>query len=226
MEPGPRGERRVRVRELNGAFAILLVAGLFAVGDWWAVATRRKPLEYVCKPATLAALIGAAAALDPRNGSARAWVVVALAFSLAGDVFLMLPQDLFVPGLASFLVGHIAYVVALTRDAGSAGALVVAAVVTVVVVAIVARPILGAVWQGDDPALRAPVVLYIVAIGAMATTALATGRPLAMVGASLFVASDATIAWNRFVRALPWAPLFIIVTYHLAQAGLVISVAR
>ena len=203
-----------------------MVAAAFAAGDWWAVATRRKALEYICKPATLAALLAAAVALDPRNASARAWVVVALAFSLAGDVFLMLPQDLFVPGLASFLVGHIAYVVALTRDGGSAGAVVVAALVTAVVLAVVARPILRAVWRGDDPALRVPVVLYMAAIGAMATTALATGRPLAIVGAALFVASDATIAWNRFVRPLAWAPLFIIVTYHLAQAGLVASLVR
>ena len=33
--------------------------------------------------------------------------------SLVGDVLLMVPADLFVPGLAAFLAAHVAYVVAL-----------------------------------------------------------------------------------------------------------------
>ena len=33
-------------------------------------------------------------------------------------------------------------------------------------------------------------------------------------------ASDALIAWNRFVRRLAWAPVVIMVTYHLGQRGL------
>ena len=39
--------------------------------------------------------------------------------------------------------------------------------------------------------------------------------------AVLFMASDALIAWNRFVRRLAWAPVVIMVTYHLGQLGLV-----
>ena len=38
--------------------------------------------------------------------------------------------------------------------------------------------------------------------------------------AVLFMASDALIAWNRFVRR-PWAAVVIMVTYHLGQLGLV-----
>ena len=45
------------------------------------------------------------------------------------------------------------------------------------------------------------------------------------IGAVLFYCSDALIAWRRFVRPKPWQPLVIIVTYHLAQAGLVLSLA-
>lgn len=173
----------------------------------------------------MVALAGVALALDPRNSTQRAWFVAALAFSLLGDVFLMLPSDRFVEGLASFLVGHIAYVVGLNVDSGSAGALALSAVVAGAVMLVVARPILAEVWRRHDPSLRVPVVLYMAAIGAMVTSALATGRPLAALGAGLFFTSDATIAWNRFVRPLGWAPLFIIVTYHLGQAGLVLSLA-
>ena len=63
-------------------------------------------------------------------------------------------------------------------------------------------------------------------ISVMVTCALATGNVLAAVGASLFFASDALIAWNRFVRPRAWVPVAIMVTYHLAQAGFVLSLLR
>jgi hypothetical protein len=59
----------------------------------------------------------------------------------------------------------------------------------------------------------------------MVACALASGNALAATGAVLFMVSDTLIAWNRFVRELNWAPITIIVTYHLAQAGLVLSLA-
>ncbi|CAN5901971.1 hypothetical protein BH23ACT2_BH23ACT2_25520 [soil metagenome] len=34
-------------------------------------------------------------------------------------------------------------------------------------------------------------------------------------------ASDATLAWNRFVEARPLGPLAVMVCYHARQAGLV-----
>ena len=149
----------------------------FAVGDWWAVARRQKAVEYVCKPATMAALIGVAVALDARPGAATAWFIAALLFSLAGDVFLMLPHDLFVFGLGSFLVAHLAYIAGLNVDGGSAGALAVSALVVAAVAIVVARPILRAVWRGDDPTLRIPVVVYMLAISAMVTTRGRLGPP-------------------------------------------------
>jgi uncharacterized membrane protein YhhN len=63
-------------------------------------------------------------------------------------------------------------------------------------------------------------------ISAMVTCALATGNTLAAAGASLFFASDALIAWNRFVRPRTWAPVAIMVTYHLGQTGLATSLVR
>ena len=70
-----------------------------------------------------------------------------------------------------------------------------------------------------------PVVAYLLAISAMVALAAASGKPAALAGAVLFYASDGLIAWNRFVRPLPWSPLPIIATYHLGQFGLVLSLA-
>jgi len=142
--------------------------------------------------------------------------VAALVLCLAGDVFLMLPSDQFVFGLASFLLAHVAYTIGFHSFAVWALFVVLAAA------ALLAPRILRAA----DRELRVPVAVYMVAIVAMVTSAFSTGDALAIAGAALFFASDATIAWNRFVHEKSWAPLFIIVTYHLGQAGLVLSVVR
>jgi uncharacterized membrane protein YhhN len=84
-----------------------------------------------------------------------------------------------------------------------------------------ARRILGALRGRRELAM--PVGLYIVVISVMLATALATGNVLAGVGAALFVSSDTMIAWNRFVRPFRGADIGIMVTYHLGQAGLVLS---
>jgi uncharacterized membrane protein YhhN len=204
------------------AVVLLVVAALFAVGDWVARGRHDVRLEYVCKPATLVALIATAVAMSPAHdaGARRDWFVVALACSLVGDVLLMLRTDRFVAGLAAFLVGHLCYVAGFWTHAPGAGALAVAAVVVVAVVPVAAR-ILGTLRHRRQ--LAVPVALYMVVISVMLATALATGNVLAGVGAVLFVTSDAMIAWNRFVRPFRAAELGIMVTYHLGQAGLVLS---
>jgi uncharacterized membrane protein YhhN len=207
------------------AVALVIAAG-FAVGDWIAKATENRRLEYLCKPATLAFLIVVAATLDPAvdAGTRRAWFVAALVFSLAGDVLLMLPRDLFTGGLAAFLVGHICYVAGFwSQDAPTPGAFVLTAVIVVAVLAPVLMRILGAVRGTPD---LVPVTVYSVVIAVMLASAIASGNVVAGVGAALFVVSDSMIAWDRFVRPFPAAGVAIIVTYHLGQAGLVLSLLR
>lgn len=195
----------------------------FAVGDWVARGRDDLRLEYLCKPATMVMLTGVAVALTPAHdaGARRWWFVAALVLSLAGDVLLVLPSDAFVAGLAAFLVGHLCYLAGFWADGPGATALVVALLVVAAVVAPVAARILGAL--GGQPRLRIPVGLYIGVISVMLATAAAVGNPLAAAGAALFVTSDALIAWNRFVKPFPRAGVLIMMTYHLGQAGLVLS---
>ena len=88
------------------AAALLGVALALAALDWVAVARRIRPLEYVCKPATAAAFLATALALDPASDASRTWCCVALGLCIVGDVFLMLPRDAFLPGLAAFAVAQ------------------------------------------------------------------------------------------------------------------------
>lgn len=205
------------------AWVLPAVAAAFAVGDWVAVTRAYKRLEYVCKPATLVLLIGMALALDPANDAQRAWFVAALLLSLAGDIFLMLPRDAFVPGLASFLLGHIAYIVGLRLEGGGLLALGVAAASVAVVATLVGDRILAGVRRSGEEKLLGPVIAYMAVISTMLVCAIATGDMRAAVGAGLFYVSDAMIAWNRFVQPFDYARLGIMSTYHLAQAALILS---
>jgi uncharacterized membrane protein YhhN len=104
----------------------------------------------------------------------------------------------------------------------------VALAVSAAVVAAVVGPLAVRILKAlrERPSLRRPVVLYMVVISAMLATALATGNVVAGVGAALFVSSDTMIAWNRFVRPFRAADVAIMVTYHVGQAALVLSLWR
>lgn len=211
----------------------LLLAVFLAVAalDWAAVHTGSKPVEYVCKPGCMLVLIGAAASLDPVDGTARAALLVALALSTLGDVFLMLPgrreqgSSLFLAGLGSFLLAHVAYVVAFAVAGFEGGGLLLGAALAATLVVTVGRPIVGAVRRGDERAMAGPVAAYVAVISAMVLAAAGTGEPAALAGAVLFAGSDSLIARQRFVRPAPWQPLAIIASYHVAQALLVVSFA-
>lgn len=218
--------------------ALFVVAAVAAVADWWAVGTGRRTLEYVAKPATLAALVAAAAVLPAAHTDLvdrRAWFVAALACCLVGDVLLMLPRDLFVPGLAAFLAGHVAYVVGLLQPpagpgvapfAFSTSGLVVAGVAVAAAAALPVGAIVRAIHRSGEDALIGPVLAYVAAIGTMAVLALNVGIPAAGIGAACFLVSDTLLALDRFVRPLPRGTLLVHVTYHVAQGLLVLSLLR
>lgn len=207
------------------AWALLGLTLVIAALDWVAKGIGSKPLEYVCKPLTMVALIGVALALDPTDAGARTAFVVALVFGMAGDVFLMLPDSKrwFVFGLASFLVGHLAYVVGLVALGLDAVALAAGVVFVALAMAVIGRRIVAAVKAGDEPALAGPVSVYMGVISVMVACAFGTTLLLAIAGSLLFFASDACIGWSRFVKPHAWMELFIIVTYHLGQIGLVLA---
>jgi uncharacterized membrane protein YhhN len=208
-------------------FWILIAATLVvAAVDWWAVATDRRPVEYVLKPATMLVLIAAAVALpEPVSDGARLFMVAGLVCSLAGDVFLMLDEKLFIGGLASFLVGHLMYVVGLVRFGDTTPALLGVGVVLVLAASalIGSRVLRGAGEQ--DARLAGPVAVYLSVISLMVVMAFGTAVPVAIAGAVLFYASDGVLGWNKFVQPIPHGRLAIMTTYHLGQIGLVLALA-
>lgn len=109
---------------------ILLSACLTIYGEM----AGRRVLVYVFKPLTTVLILALAVTLPAEPASRyRMGILIGLAFSLAGDVFLMLPSDRFIAGVIAFLAAHLAYLVAFTSFVGPGAApaafLAVAAVV-------------------------------------------------------------------------------------------------
>jgi uncharacterized membrane protein YhhN len=217
---------------MNSSAWIFLVLFLtVAVFDWIGVQLGSKRVEYLAKPGCMLFLIGAALVMDPSDDSARVALVVALVLSMVGDIFLMLPgreQDsagpnLFVAGLAAFLLAHVAYVVGFVLDGIELPNLVLGFLPLVVIFVFAARPLMQGVKSSDEAGLATPVRAYMGVISAMVVAAFGTGDIRAMAGALLFALSDSLIAFGRFIRPRDWFPLTIIITYHLAQALLTVS---
>lgn len=208
---------------MNGSAAVVLsLTAVVAVLDWLAVGTERRGPEYVLKPLAMVGLVVTALAVDTSDGAVQVAVVVALLLSLAGDVFLMLPRDLFVPGLASFLGAHVAYIVAMVVLGATGSGLLIGVVVVGLAVAVLG----GRVLQGakaTDPALVGPVALYLAVISIMVVTAAGTGRALVVLGAVSFYVSDAVLGWTRFVSQFRHSRVVVMVTYHVGQALLVVG---
>src|SRR4051812_4164127 len=126
------------------AAALLGVALALSALDWVAVARRIRPLEYVCKPAAAAAFLATALALDPAHGASRTWCCVALGFCIVGDVFLMLPRDAFLPGLASFAVAQSCFAVSFALQEPTPLRLAIAVALVVPAGMLLTRRFLGA----------------------------------------------------------------------------------
>jgi uncharacterized membrane protein YhhN len=180
-------------------------------------------IHFIAKPAaTICILLWALA--RPGDGTrVKRWIVIGLAASLCGDVALLWPQQGFLVGLVSFLVGHLAYLVAFTRPVRF-----FAVPAAFAAYALVAGGILSRLWGGVPADLRVPVVVYVAALAAMAAQAAsvawrrrgeadAARWRVAAVGGALFVASDATLATDRFVGGVPMPGLWILATYWAAQ---------
>lgn len=215
-----------------GGVALVGVSLVVAAADWAAVARRDKRTEFVLKPLTIVVLLAAAFVLRGGDETGR-WIatVLALVASLAGDVFLMLREPRFIAGLAAFLGAHVAYAFAFATLAPDVDSAVALASVLAVGAWLFLRLRRGMRRSGQD-SYAAPVAVYVLAIAAMVASALLTWvRPswtgfeaaLATAGALLFMSSDAMIGWSRFVREAAWMRVAIIVTYHVAQAALVLA---
>lgn len=200
---------------LNGLGELMTVTGLAVLlyGEW----KDRAGLRVLGKPlASLGFLVAAIGfgALDSRYGQI---VFVGLALGAIGDVCLLgRARKFFVAGLVSFLLGHVAYVVAFASLPISPKHALISAVVMVVLMSSVAR------WVFPHaPEMRIPIAVYMFVIAAMCVVAVgagAAGAPwMIPVGAAMFTASDIAVVRDRFVSRGFANRLWGLPLYYAAQ---------
>jgi uncharacterized membrane protein YhhN len=185
-----------------------------------ATGTLPPALAFAFKPLTTLLVIAWAFARGHEVPAQRRRILIGLWLSLAGDVFLLWPKEGFLPGLVSFLLAHLAFIAAFSVPLRFG-----ARPWVFVGYGVVALAILSQLWSGVPPALRAPVVGYVLCLACMAAQAAAwwrsaPGSPFARsaaIGGVLFMASDSLLAINKFASPLPLSALWILSTYWLAQ---------
>ena len=202
-----------------------LATAIAALSTIWAKSTERERWVYVFKPLTtiLILLLALQAPDDPCRY--KALIVLGLLFSLSGDIFLMLPQDRFIPGLIGFLLAHLSYTAAFALPRGLRFS------IWWVLPGITWALVLLWLLRGNLDSMRIPVFVYALIILTMAGQALernaATGTSAerwAAIGAVLFVISDSALALNRFRRRYKGADAVVLGTYYIAQWLIALSV--
>ena len=206
--------------------ALLAIAMLAAAVTIGARLDEVQPLEWIAKPlATIAVLVLALTSAPLPTPRYRGLIAAGLICSLAGDVLLMLPADLFLPGLVAFLAAHICYLTAFRSAGGGSGP-----VALLLLVVLAGAGVLTVLWPSLG-AMRIPVLVYVAVILTMCWMALgrwwvtrAAGSALAAAGAAFFVVSDSVLALDRFRSPVPMSPLLVLGTYYAAQVLIASSV--
>jgi uncharacterized membrane protein YhhN len=153
------------------------------------------------------------------------FILAGLLLSLSGDIFLMLPNDKFIEGLLSFLLAHLLFITAFISSAG------IGLTLWLIIILCSLAIILSSVLLPYAGKIKIPVLLYILVILMMAWQAWErwiklneTGALLAGIGASLFLLSDWTLAYDKFKKAIKNADFIILSTYYLAIWFIALSV--
>jgi uncharacterized membrane protein YhhN len=160
-----------------------------------------QPGVWVAKPVAAAGFLGAAWANGALATPYGTWIGIGLALSWVGDV-LLIPKErprAFLAGLGAFLLGHVAYTIAFAVRGLDVPTVAVAMVAVFALGAGALRVLLPYV----QPAMRRPVLAYVVVISAMLVAAAGTvghaGMPAIFAGAFAFYLSDLAVARQRFV---------------------------
>lgn len=180
-------------------------------------------LHYLFKPLTTLLILALAWNNRPAvSARYRSAVMLGIAFSLAGDIFLMLPRTVlaagFLFGLGSFLCAHLCFLRAFCSDSP-----LFAKPLIFLVIGVLGALNLFVLWPGLSSGLRLPVAAYVICLLSMTAQSITRHQILqtpasrtAAIGGLLFMLSDTLLAYNRFYTPLPYSAVFILGTYYPA----------
>ena len=189
-------------------------------------------LLFVTKPLLMPVLIILLAKATRLKQAFDKLMLIGLGFGWLGDVFLMFNNnDLFVFGLASFLICHILYIFAFINNIRKSSYTLsfinrfILGILPLFYLIVIYSYLYSYITKNPlfEPFLI-PVSVYCIAIFTMSLFALwrigSTNRQSAALiigGAFIFMLSDSLIALNKFVHPFEHANLYIMFLYCLAQ---------
>lgn len=216
--------------------ALLTITLLAALSNWVGLIRGSKLWDYITKPAVIVLLISFVISNANGNLSPRLlWLVIALIFSLIGDIYLMVSKEHLRIGGIAFFITHLSYAVVfgtllLLPSVGLAG-WILGGIVVVFTVGI-ARQFSKALKIAGKQKWIFPISFYFGGLGLMVLSALLllVTRPdnifgifLASVGALMFYYSDIVLLGNIFIRNIRHSRLKVRISYHIAQISIVVS---
>lgn len=206
-----------KARLIFGIYALVVVLELlFIYFD-------QQQLRWFTKPLLMPLLmLGFYTALAKRSGASFYLILLALFLSWAGDVLLQM-KGMFIPGLISFLLAHVFYIVYFSKTGkGKKGLLQLQPLIGIPVLVYILI-FLWLLYPFLDT-LKIPVTVYGITIGTMLLLAINTRHKLSndastlfFIGALLFVISDSLLAVNLFAMNHLLLSLCVMLTYAAAQ---------
>ena len=203
----------------------LILFAIDAIVELIAIQLNNETIQLIAKP-LLMPLLGAyfISQTNSIKSPLKKWILIALLFSLAGDVVLMFQEKgsiYFMLGLVAFLFAHIFYIfffhnIRVIENMKSKAWLLLIVVTYYAGLITFLSPYLGD--------MKLPVRIYGIVISFMFLLAMhmlfiknKNAGIWMMIGALLFVVSDSVLAINKFYRPFEMAGIIIILTYILAQ---------
>lgn len=201
---------------------LTISALLYVLGDY----LKNNFLRYTFKPLSTVLIIAFTVFQHPEVSELYKYLIITgFIFSLAGDIFIMLPNDKFVHGIASFFIAHMLFILAFVTDIGFSFNWIW--LIPLLIYAIIFLKLI----LPKTGKLKIPVIVYTIvivlflwqAIGRSCITMSDSGK-YAMFGAILFVVSDSILAYTRFFKEYKISSFFIHSTYWAALFFLSLSV--
>ena len=189
-------------------------------------------VHYFTKPAILISLIIYFLSQNDNLNTKTKWLVLlALIFSLLGDILLMFVDksaNFFMSGLLSFLIAHIMYILVFLKTKKSTKN-----TDTFIAVLLIYASVIFYFLKDGLGNLLIPVIIYMATILTMILTAFLRKSSVTKIsfylvffGALFFVISDSILALNKFYKPLPFAGINIMITYALAQLLIVFGLKK
>jgi uncharacterized membrane protein YhhN len=210
------------------SFQILLTVYFLVLAvEIFANLTNAAPLQYFSKPSLMLILLVYFGVNTRKIASSLKYpIIFALVFSWLGDVLLLIDKQtksFFIYGLGAFLGAHLCYIFYFWKIRRANG---IEKLPNALIYAAIAAYSLSlfAILAPHVKNLLIPIGVYALVISTMLGTSLAAfdfGKQnfgkMSVLGTLLFIVSDSILAINRFAAPFEYAPVFVMLTYAVAQ---------